>query len=132
MKSKVDSRALDAQSLEDSLDEVIAKYASSGNPDILEKAISQHQKKSILKMPPDFFKVPRDLSQTTKGEAELNRAIIGLLDQTPIQSSFQPHFMLILKQVAICSSSYFSAKHRKLIAKGFTHVVAISDVVPKN
>lgn len=40
--------------------------------------------------------------------------------------------MLLLKQVAICSSSYFTAKHRKLISKGFTHVVTLADIVQKS
>jgi hypothetical protein len=39
--------------------------------------------------------------------------------------------MLILKQLAICSSTYFISKSKKLLAKGFTHVVALSGTIPK-
>jgi hypothetical protein len=56
---------------------------------------------------------------------------LPIFNQNSHKSSFSPHFMLILKQLAICSSTYFISKSKKLLAKGFTHVVTLTNIIPK-
>ena len=68
------------------------------------------------------------LSRPGSLKSPINITKIGQISSSS-NKSFSPDFMLILRQVALCSEAYFDRNTTKLISKGFTHLVTFNGLV---
>ena len=49
--------------------------------------------------------------------------------RVPKAYTFEPGFMLMLKQIAICTKSFFLKSSKKLVSRGFSHTISLKETL---